>query len=254
MKPELIDSPEFENALLEGASLRKDLAATFKTSNKSAFAQFYETMLNARPDIQKILDVKKKNRDEEMSKTLQNFKSMTRQMYFQTQNFILEDKVEDGKKTKAQKLVDKIFPLIQMLKFIGSTQLEEAFAEKGISINVKPLEEDNPLLLDKKEAVKGILLDAKSIKKTVVDGNRRINEDIYATKVPIELQYDKHTNNSGIKTGDFRRLVEMKTKLIIAKTKEAKEKADEKIQHAAAEKQFEIARAQLVRDKLSKME
>jgi hypothetical protein len=45
----------------------------------------------------------------------------------------------------------------------------------------------------------------------------------------------------------------MKLKLDLAKSAEAKQKVDEKIEDQAAEKQFEIARAELVRDGLMKL-
>jgi len=65
--------------------------------------------------------------------------------------------------------------------------------------------------------------------------------------------YDKESNNTGLKPGDFRRLVDLKAKQLVAKSEEAKAKIDEKLQHAAADKQFEIARAELVRDKLKEL-
>ena len=40
----------------------------------------------------------------------------------------------------------------------------------------------------------------------------------------------------------------------MAKSEEAKEKVEDKIEAAASEKQFEVARAELVRDKLTKLQ
>jgi hypothetical protein len=62
--------------------------------------------------------------------------------------------------------------------------------------------------------------------------------------------YDKETNNSGLKPGDFKKLVDLKAKQLAAKSEEAKTKIEQKLHDAAADKQFEIARAELVRDKI----
>ena len=87
----------------------------------------------------------------------------------------------------------------------------------------------------------------------MLDDNDKISTEVYATKVPSELQYDKKANNTGLKQGDFLKLVDLKTKLVMATSDEAKEKAEELVEHLAGEKQFEAVRAELVRDKLTSL-
>jgi len=102
--------------------------------------------------------------------------------------------------------------------------------------------------------MRDIFNNAKNIKQKMVDDNEKIGTDIYQSRVPIDLQYDKNTNNVGIKPNDFTKLVDMKAKLSMATTEEAKEKVNDTIEQLAGEKQFEAARAELVRDSLTNLQ
>ena len=255
-KKELIDSKEFEDALLEGANCKNELIESFKTQNKTAYSDFYQAMLEANNEICSILDIKKKNRTPDQVKQVNDFNATVKAMYWQVQNLSLKEDLEEGKKTKIDKIVDKIVPVIKILRYIDDNRLDDAFKKHGISIVTSKLEEDIPSLKQdaKKIAITGLLKNAVAVKQKAVDSNERINNDIYQTKVPIDLQFDKQSNNTGLKQGDWRKLVDFKAKLLQAKSEEAKESIDEKIENTAADKQYEIARAELVRDKLTKLQ
>jgi len=255
-KKELIDSQEFENALVEGAECKKDMVTSYKQQNKTNFNSFYEVMLESNEEIQRILDTKKKNRTDSDKQLVEDFKKNVKSMYSQVQALTVDERLEEGKKTKIEKIVDKIVPVLSILRYVGNTKLDKELAKHGVSISVSKLEDTMPALNDdnKRKALTGILNSATSIRQKVIDDNNYINEDLFAKKVPVDLQYDKGNNNVGLKTGDWRKLVDAKAKLIMANTAEAKEKAEEKIEHIASEKQFEIARAELVRDKLAKIQ
>lgn len=167
-----------------------------------------------------------------------------------------DEKVEDGKKTKAQKIVEKVVPVIMLLRAIKCRTIDDVLAAAGFRVEGKSLSDKYPGLSSKeKEAVlEDIFVEAKAVKDKVNNGNREIEDRIFTVNVPAELQYDKDTNNAGLKPGDFKKLVDAKAKLITALTEEAKEKATEKIEHIASEKQFEAARAELVRDSLTIMQ
>jgi len=252
-KTELINSEEFESALTEGAEYKKDMVTSYKSQNKTNFNSFYEVMLESNEEVQKILDTKKKNRTESDNKLVEDFKKDVRSMYNQVQALTVDERLEEGKKNKIEKIVDKIVPVLSVLRYIGNTKLDDELAKYGVTISLKKLEDTYPALDDenKRKALTGILTSATSIRQKVVDDNSYINEDLFTKKVPIDLQYDKGSNNVGLKTGDWRKLVDAKAKLIMANSDEAKEKAEEKIEHIASEKEFEAARAELVRDKLT---
>lgn len=255
-KQELINSTEFENALIEGAEYKKDMMTSYKTQNKTNFSRFYDVMLEASPDIQKILDTKKKNRSEADNDRLKKFKSEVSSMYNQVQSLTIDEHLDEGKKTKIEKIVDKIIPVIDILRYLEINDLEKEFERRGLKlVSTKNLEDRYPGLNDdaKRTVLKDVFTSATSIRQKILDDNNYINDDLYTSKVPVELQYDKKTNNAGLKYGDWRKLVDAKAKLIMANTNEAKEKAEEKIEHIATEKQFEVARAELVRDKLLKI-
>lgn len=255
-KKQLLSSKEFEEALAEGADAKRELVTTCKQANKSAFQQFSEIMLQANPSVKQILGKRRKNRTDSEVEEVKAFKQRVRDLYYHGQKLIAPEAVEDGKKSRIEKIVEKIVPVIDILRYIGEDALENELKKHGLSVDGRPKLEDQFIVLGKPEIqdiIKQIFIDAKSVKKRVDEGNDAISKQIYEQKVPIELQYDKKTNNTGLKPGDFRKLVDMKLKLDLAKSKEAKEKVDEKIQDQAEEKQFEIARAELVRDGLTKL-
>lgn len=256
-KKKLLQSKEFEAALAEGSQKKKELVTSCKEANKAAFEQFSEILMLANDSVQSILSKRRKNRTDAELEEVKNFKQRIRQMYFQAQHLIAPEQLEAGKKTKFEKIVEKIVPVIDILRYIDEAALENELKKHNISVAGRPkLEEQFPTLAEqaKVTSIKQIFADAKNIKKRINDGNEAIGTSIYMQKVPIELQFDKDNNNTGLKPGDFRKLVDMKLKLDLAKSAEAKQKVDEKIEDQAAEKQFEIARAELVRDGLMKLQ
>lgn len=254
-KQELIKSEAFENAVSEGAEYKKEIVTTYKRQNKDNFKRFQEVMLDSDPEIKKILETKKKKRTDDDNMRLKQFKTTVSQMYRQAAELIVPEKAEEGKKTKLEKIVDKIVPVISLLQFIDQDILNAEFKKRNAVVNVAAFSEMfSGLAADgKKDVLKEIFETAKSIKMKVITDSERITNDVFSTKVPIELQFDKDTNNSGLKAGDFQKIVDVKTKLLIAQTEDDKAKVDEAIQHIATEKQFEAARAELVRDTLANM-
>lgn len=252
---ELIDSEAFEKALVEGAEYKNNMMVSYKTQNKSNFARFNEVMLEANDEVKAILETKKKNRTDVDKKILSDFKSAIRIMYSQTQALSLKEDLEDGKKSRIEKIAERIVPVIDILRYIESNALENELAKHGIAVSRPKLEDTYPALASdsKRAVIKDIFSTATALRQKAQDDNAVINTDIFTEKVPTELQFDKSTNNAGLKSSDFRKLVDMKAKLLSAKSDEAKEKADEKIEHIAAEKQFEAARAVLVRDRLTSL-
>lgn len=252
-KEELLKSDELDNAISEGAECKKDIMTSYRTQNKQNFSRFYEVMLEANEEVKKILETKKKNRSDADNHVLESFKKNTRTMYNQVQALAVDEHLEDGKKTRVEKIVEKIIPVIDILRYIGRDELEKEFNKRGMTLtSIEKLEDKYPALDndDKRKVMKDIFDAAVSARQKIIDCNEYINNDLFTSKVPVGLQYDKSTNNVGFKTGDWRKLVDAKAKLIMASSDEAKEKAEEKLEHIAAEKQFEAARAELVRDKL----
>lgn len=248
----LIQSKEFEDALLEGAEYKKTIVTTYKQQNKSNYERFYEVMLGANTEVQSILDKKKKNRTDAEIEVVNTFKRDVKSMYSQAQDILVPEKLEDGQKSKLDKLIDKIVPVIDILAYIGDTTFTKKLEDCGLTISRQKLEAKYPKFDDddQRAIMKDIFSQAKNIKQKISDDNEYIDVNIFQTKVPVDLQYDKESNNAGLKPGDFRKLVDIRTKAIMANTAEAKEKVDEKIQKAATEKQFEAARAELLRDKM----
>ena len=157
---------------------------------------------------------------------------------------LLEEAIAEAKRVREAAIAD------------ATKRLEENLTPSIKEMLASKLEEDIPSLKQdsKKVAITAMLKSAVAVKQKAVDSNERINNDIYQSKVPIDLQFDRQNNNTGLKQGDWRKLVDFKAKLLKAKSEEAKESIDGKIENTAADKQYEIARAELVRDKLTKLQ
>ena len=254
-KKELMNSAEFNDAILAGAELKKTSTARFKTQNKATFERFYETLLNANPEIKKILDTRRKNRTDSDKEALRKFKGDVGKTYRLVCEYLTPEAVEDGRMTKIQKLVDKVASALDVLRYIqGISILDTEFDKRGISLATGlRLEDKYEIFKDDKvkENIIDIFNSAVSLKQRTKDDNTEITEGIYAEKIPVELQFDKELNNSGLKPGDFRKLVDLKAKQLTATTEGAKAKIAQKLHAAATDKQFEIARAELMRDKIN---
>lgn len=253
---DLIHSEEFEDALLKGANYKKEIVTTYKSKNKDVYKRFQEIMYENNPEIKELLAKRRKNRTDIDNARLKDYKRYVSTLYRQTQELISNNTVEEGQKTKIEKIVSKIIPVINMLKYIDCDILEKEFEKYGAQLIISPIENTVLGLNDSnlKQQIKEIFAEAQEIREKVHSDNEYIEQFIFIEDVPQKLQYDKNVNNAGLKSSDFKKLVDIKTKLLIANTEEAKEKVEEKIEHIATEKQFEAARAELVRDSLESMQ
>lgn len=253
----LISSEEFEKVLEEGANYKKEVLTTYKQRNKSDYHSYCEIMYAANHEVESILNKKKKNRTEAENEILKKFKEYCSLTYRHTIDLLAKEELEDNKKSKIEKIVSKIVPVYEILRYIGSDILDKEFQKYGLTLTSSSKFEDKYSDLnndDKRKAILDIFTSAVKTKDNVNAINTCISQDLYQTRVPVDLQYDKTTNNTGIKSSDFKKLVDIKTKLVMAQTDDAKEHVEEKIQHIAEEKQFEAARAELLRDKITTMQ
>ena len=167
---ELINSEEFENALESGATHKREISETFKNRNKTNFNSFCEIMLESDEEIKRILETKKSKRTDNDKTILETFKKNIRSMYMQFQDLTITENLDEGKKTKIEKIVDKIFPVIQILQYIGNDCLEKEFSKRGVTLKLDKTLEDQCSALaseSKKECIRSILLDATATVCTV---------------------------------------------------------------------------------------
>jgi hypothetical protein len=172
------------------------------------------------------------------------------------QDLELREDLEDGQKTKIEKIVGKIVPVVKMLRYIGDNRMEEEFKKHGIKLEFKDLEDENSKLSNEatQQTIKTVLKDAVGIKQKMADESEVIVGNVFEQKVPVELQFNKEDSPDGIKPADFKKLVDVKTKLELAKeSAQQKQKTEDQIKKIAEDKTFDIARLELVRDKLLKI-
>ena len=166
----LLESDEFKNAVEEGVALNSDTVTSCKSRDKDNFERFYELMLDSDEEMQQILDKRKKNRTDDENARVKEFKKNVTQMYKQAQLLLSSEEVEEGKKTRVEKLVEKIVPVIAVLKYIGESKLEDEFRKHGVTLQFSELDSNQYLSSDNvKQNIKGIFANAKAIKDQVND-------------------------------------------------------------------------------------
>jgi len=251
-KAELIKGDEFERALLDAANVKRENLTSLKTRNRDNYARFYDIMLMSRNDIQSILDAKRKDRTDADNAKVKEFKKETSNAYRQICQLLAPEVLEDGEPTKLQKLVRKVAPLVRLMQYIGNTEIDREFAQFGVTLSYRKLQETNPVFENAQiEAnVKEIFENGKNLRGETEKNNEAIKTTIFETSVPPELQFEKSTNPSGIRSSDFCKLVDLKTKMLMAQSDEQKEKVDERANDMAGQCEFDSARNSLIQSKL----
>lgn len=251
-KTDLIKGEEFEKALSDAAKVKRENLTSVKTRNKDNYSRFYDIMVMSRKDIQNILDNRKKDRTDADNEKLKNFKKETSQSYRQICNLLAPEVLEDGELSKIQKLVQKIAPIVKLMEYIGCDEIETEFKKYGITLDYLKLSDSETIFENEQveNDIKEIFETGKKLKDESNKNNETIKEVIFETSVPTELRFDKSTNPTGIKNTDFCKLVDLKTKMLMAASVEAQEKLDDQINDLAGQCEFDSARSRLIQSKL----
>lgn len=250
---DLILGDEFEKALVTAADIKNNGISLCKERNKNNYSHFYEIMLGSRVDVQEAMSHKGKGKTDKDKEMIKEFKKNTSQMYNQVCDLITpEEDLEEGELTKIQKIVQKVSKVVKMMKYIGNTSLEDEFAKEGITLGFKTMEDENDMFTQShiKKEITDIFENGKTIKVDINRNNEEIKTNIYENSVPIDLQYDKNNNPTGIKPTDFCKLVELKAKMLKAQDDEAKEKVKDTAEDIAGKNIFQNARNDILNKKL----
>lgn len=251
-KTELIKGEEFEKALSDAAELKRENITSVKSRNRDNYSRFYDIMLMSRRDIQSILDKRKKDRTDSENDEVKAFKKETSAQYRQICQLIAPEELEEGELTKVQKIVQKIAPIIKLMDYIGHNEIEKEFGKYGIRFDyLHLLDSENVFENEQVEAdIKEIFDRGKDLRGEVEKNNEAIKTTIFESVVPLDLQFEKSTNPTGIKSSDFCKLVDLKTKMLMAADDEAREKVEEKANDLAGQCEFDNARLKLLQSKL----
>lgn len=256
----LILSEDFDRALVDGADIKSEIHGTMKQRIKNNYERFYDIMLMSRQDIQTICDKKKKNRTPEENETLKKFTKTVKKQYrfVKDMMFLSEDEKtnEDGTANsipkKVTQLVERLSAVYSILKYIGNHTLEDELVKSGITVCSIPLDVQSEIFENEriKEDMIDIFDESCKICGEIDNAERRIKEDIFVNMVPDNLRFDKQSNPGGIRDSDFKKLVDVKYKLMKSEKSgddESKEKASEKAMDEAEKKTFDIERSKTIR-------
>lgn len=256
IKKELISGEDFENALVSAADVKNQQLSLCKSRNKNNYMQFYDLMLASTPDIQHLLETKKRNRSDDDNNKIKNFKKGVSQTYKQVCDLLVPEELEEGEESKIQKMVKKVTTVLKMLEYLGNMEIEKEFEKSGIKLSYKKLSEEDVFSQDHiKEQVVAIFENGKTIKEDINRNNDEIKTNIYENFVPPDLQYDKSMNPTGIKASDFCKLVDLKSKMMLVKDDEdKKEKLEDQLSDLASDYTFQNAKNEIIRTKLMEFE
>lgn len=255
----LIRSEEFDQALLKGSDIKSEISGTMKQRSKNNYERFYEVMLLCNPEIQSICDKRKKDRTDEESNRLKKFIKETKTQYKLARDMMFlseDDKLNDDGTTntvpkKLMQLVDKISLVHALLKYVGYDVLDKELLKRGIMVASESFENKSEAFENEqiKNDITETLTESCKIQGDIESAERSIREDVFPNMVPVDLQFDKNTNPGGIRDSDFKKLVEVKFKLVKSEQAdvEAQEKASEKAFDEAEKKTFEIQRNKTMR-------
>lgn len=255
-REELIKGELMEKALVEAAEIKKTILTTYKEQDKSNFDQFYETCLHASVEINEILGKRKKDQTDEEKQKVKDFRKNVSKSYKAVCDLLTPEDLEEGRPTKFEKIVDKLALVIDYLRYVGSKDLDMELEKRGLKVESVKLEDRSDVWADDrvKENIKSIFAEGRKVRENVAADTQVITEEILLRAVPQELVYEKDSNPVGLKKGDWSKLVDFKTKLLMAKEDEQKEKIEDQASDLAAEKQFDQERARLMQVKLTALE
>jgi hypothetical protein len=251
----LIMGDEFAKALVSAAEVKNNNISLCKGRNKQNYAQFYELMLASRSDIQSILDTKKSHRSDEDNNKVKEFRKSVSTTYRQVCDLLIPENLEDGEQSKIQKMVQKITTVLKLLDYLGDNRIEAEFQKSGINLTYEHLQDSEVFGRDYiKEQVETIFDSGKNIKMDMDKHNEDIKTNIYESLVPIDLQYDKSSNPTGIKSSDFCKLVELKAQMLKAENNDdEKEKIADKATTMAGDYLFQNKRNEILNQKLTEI-
>lgn len=250
-KEDLLNSDEFNKAIDAAANLKKEIVTSCKDRNRNNFDRLYDVMVRSNPDIEEILSKKNRNRTDVDKEKLKEFKKDVSQTYKQVCDLIVPEILEDGEQSKFQKLVSKITRVVKMMNYIGHNEIENEFKRAGITLQYEKLDENQVFQNETvKQTVFDVFRNGKEIKEEINNNTDQIKEGIYTQSVPLELQYDKQSNPTGFKSSDFSKLVDIQAKVLMAATKEQKDKLGDQITDMASDYVFQNRKNDMMNKKM----
>ena len=256
----LICSDEFDKALSKGSDIKSEIHGAMKQRSRTNYERFYDIMLLCNPEIQSICDKRKKERTAEESERLKRFAKETKTQYRLVRDmmFLPEDEElnDDGTTNNVPKklaqLVERISLVHALLNYIGFDLLDEELRKRGITVMSTPLEDKSDAFENEqlRNDVKDALEQSCRIQKDIEVAEREISESVFENMVPLRLQYDKDQNPGGLRNTDFKKLVDVKFRLVKSEKSgdnSEKEKASDKAFDEAKKKMFEIQRNETMR-------
>ena len=210
---EAINSSEFTELIDKAAPYRVKIDTDYRREMKEVKDMFLTQMFKSDPKLQLIVAKKKKDRSEDEIEYYNTaIKSFNRK--FNAVKKIIHPNKGDASEA-AQKLVDRIVEVAEMLKYIGRDYITDAFKNVGIKIDIPDLEDKNQYFAKNgtKDVVADIFDQADEVQGCICQASDEIKINIF-NELPDNIKFDAKQNRRGIKPGGFQKLVKSKALIL----------------------------------------
>lgn len=214
------EQQDFTNEIIkvveDAAPHRVRLDTTIAEKNKGVMTEYIHMKMNSVPYIGMICAKKRKDRTPEEKEELKEWMKNTKAEYKALKAFLYPT---NPMARPMESLAQKISLVVQMLRYLGVTDFDQALAVRGMRIDAPTLEETSPYWTKK---------ETKDVAKDIFDQARDVSVEEMNEKTAItEVQYDNLPeevvfspgNKGGLTKGQFSRMVKTKA-IALMKTSE----------------------------------
>lgn len=216
---EALNSREFTDLISEAAPYRVKIDTDYRREMKEVRDMFWDQRVKSDEKLQTILKKNKKSREaEEVEYAASAYKKANKE--FNAVKRVIHP-AKGTSEDAAKKLVERIVEVAKMLKYIGRTDIEDAFASAGIKIEIPTLEEENKHFAkeDTKAIVADIFQQADEVQGCICQAADKVKIDLYE-ELPDNVRFDPKLNKKGIRASQFVKLAKTKAVAIEKSTEQ----------------------------------
>jgi len=204
-----LESKEFTDLIDEAAPYRVKIDTDYRREMKEVRDMFMDQKIKSDSKLQAIAAKSKKNCTPEEIEYANSAAKKANKEFNAVKRIIHPAK--GTSEEAAKKLVDRIVEVAKLLKYIGRTDIEDAFAAAGISITIPALEDENSYFAQegKQDIIADIFNQADEVQGQICQAADKVKIDLYG-ELPDNIRFDSKMNKKGIRSSQFVKLAKTK--------------------------------------------
>lgn len=204
-----LESKEFTDLIDEAAPYRVKIDTDYRREMKEVRDMFMDQKIKSDSKLKEIVAKSKKNRTPEEIEYANSAAKKANKEFNAVKRIIHPNK--GSSEEAAQKLVERVVEVAKLLKYIGRTDIEDAFAAAGISITIPSLEDENPYFAQegKPEIMADIFNQVDEVQGQICQAADKVKIDLY-NELPENVRFDAKMNKKGIRASQFVKLAKTK--------------------------------------------